>query len=601
MKSRWMSIALCGMFGLFGISRAEPPAFPGALGFGAKATGGRYGSVYHVTNLNDSGEGSFRDAVSVGNRIVVFDVSGYIRLKSAVQMASDLTIAGQTAPGEGIGLRGGKLSMGKQQNVIIRHLRVRPGSETASNKDVGINLYNARNVILDHVSIEFAPWNNIGGVSDDYKKYPVTDVTVQSSLIANPTYQQFGAHIESVNSDWSWYYNAFANTHNRNPLDKVNDVFVNNILYNFEAGYTTHTSTKFKHDIVGNYFVYGPKGKNPWYQVDKNQSIYYSGNMIDTDRDGKLSGVETKPYWYQGEGTVLEKPWSNHTTENPVYDAATAFRLVTSQSGTLPYDDVDSLVWSQIGSLGKSGTLYTTQATTGLANDGYGEILGGEAPTDSDGDGVPDFWEVAMGTNPEADDAMTIGADGYANIERYINWLALPHARVVAGDTLSVDLRNFTAGFLAVSPTYSVEASARSSVSLEADGHTARYVANKKFSGEDAFSYTVRGSDGTEYSGAVNVLVEKSNAVEEPDTSKTEEGELSLVENTARFAGGVRIRFADGTLFAPVAGFADVQIFDVGGKSVFRFSGNVPAGATALGFTRESLPKNAHAVRVRFR
>ena len=146
--------------------------------------------------------------------------------------------------------------------------------------------------------------------------------------------------------------------------------------------------------------------------MDKNQSIYYSGNMIDTDRDGKLSGVETKPYWYQGEGTVLEKPWSNHTTENPVYDAATAFRLVTSQSGTLPYDDVDSLVWSQIGSLGKSGTLYTTQATTGLANDGYGEILGGEAPTDSDGDGVPDFWEVAMGTNPEADDAMTIGADG---------------------------------------------------------------------------------------------------------------------------------------------------------------------------------------------
>lgn len=598
MKSRWMLFALCG---IFGISLAEPPAFPGALGFGAKATGGRYGSVYHVTNLNDSGEGSFRDAVSVGNRIVVFDVGGYIRLKSAVQMASDLTIAGQTAPGEGIGFRGGKLSMGKRQNIIIRHIRVRPGSETASNKDVGINLYNARNVILDHVSIEFAPWNNIGGVSDDYKKYPVTDVTVQSSLIANPTYQQFGAHIESVDSDWSWYYNAFANTHNRNPLDKVNDVFVNNILYNFEAGYTTHTSTKFKHDIVGNYFVYGPKGKNPWYQVDKNQSIYYSGNRIDTNRDGTLNGVETTPYWYQGEGTVLEKPWSNHTTENPVYDAATAFRLVTSQSGTLPYDDVDSLVWSQIGSLGKSGTLYTTQATTGLANDGYGEILGGESPTDSDGDGVPDFWEKAVGTNPEADDAMTIGADGYANIERYINWLALPHARVVAGDTLSVDLRNFTAGFLAVSPAYSVEASKRSSVSLADDGHTARYVADKKFFGEDSFAYTVRGSDGSEYSGTVGILVEKSNSADEPDTSKTEEGELSLVGNTVRFASGVRLRFADGTLFAPSTGFADVQIFDVGGKSVFRFSGNVPAGISSLGFARENLPKNAHAVRVRFR
>lgn len=97
-------------------------------------------------------------------------------------------------------------------------------------------------------------------------------------------------------------------------MDKINNVFMNNILYNFEAGYTTHTSTHFNHDIVNNYFVYGPTGKNEWFQVDKSQSIYASGNMIDTDRDGKLNGGPSSIYYYQGVGEELAKPWSELTT-----------------------------------------------------------------------------------------------------------------------------------------------------------------------------------------------------------------------------------------------------------------------------------------------
>ncbi len=600
MKKGLLAALVCGAFG---ISVAGPLAFPGALGFGANATGGRAGSVYHVTNLNDSGEGSFREAVSKGNRIVVFDVGGYIKLKSAVSMASNLTIAGQTAPGEGIGFRGGKISMGKQQNIIIRHIRVRPGSETASNKDVGINLYNARNVILDHVSIEFAPWNNIGGVSDDWQNYPVTDVTVQSSLIAYPTYQRFGAHVESVNSNWSWYYNAFASTHNRNPLDKVNDVFINNILYNFEAGYTTHTSTNFKHDIVANYFVYGPKGKNAWYQIDKNQSIYYKDNMIDTDTNGVLNGKETTPYWYQGTGTILEKPWSEHTTNNPVYSAATAFRLVTSLSGTLPYDDVDSLVWSEINSLGKKGTVFSSSSlhsSLGLSNDGYGEILAGEAPVDTDGDGMPDFWENAAGTDPSKDDAMTIGSDGYANIENYINWLAVPHVRGMAGETIEVDLREFTAGFQSVSPSYSVKA-ADADVSLAADGYTARFVSKKTASGATSFAYTVSGNDGTEYTGSVSVLLDKNPDAGEAEKEDVKEEETAFLHSgVASLESGLKIRMADGTLFAPREGFADVKIFDLRGNCVFRFARNVPAGISSLGISNGKLSKGAYAVRVRF-
>ena len=130
-------------------------------------------------------------------------------------------------------------------------------------------------------------------------------------MIADPTGQQFGAHTESVSSQMAWYRNIFANSHNRNPLAKINTVFVNNVLYNDSAGYTTHTSTNFTHDILNNYFIFGPASTgtdNTWYQVDKNQSIYYAGNLKDTNRNGTLDGAATTPYWYQGDGHGADRP-----------------------------------------------------------------------------------------------------------------------------------------------------------------------------------------------------------------------------------------------------------------------------------------------------
>jgi len=502
--------ALClTVFGVIG-ANAEPLAFPEALGFGANVTGGRGGSVYHVTNLNDDGAGSFRDAVSQGNRIVVFDVGGIINIKTAVSIKSNITIAGQTAPGEGIAIHGGKLSTGKQSNIIIRYLRIRPGENTASEKDDALNLYDAKNVIVDHCSVELAPWNNFGGSSDN-ASYRVTGVTVQNSLIANPIGQQFGAHIESVDGTWAWYYNAFVNTHNRNPLDKINDVFVNNILYNFEAGYTTHTSTHFNHDIVNNYFVYGPKGSNPWFQVDKNQSIYASGNMIDTDRDGKLNGGPSSVYYYQGVGEELAKPWSELTTSGPMLSAASAWRYVTSQSGVLPYDDIDSLIWHQVGTLGKEGALVKSVGAMGIkTNNGWGEVMAGKAATDSDKDGMPDYFEEAMGYDKSKDDAMTKESDGYVRIEKYINWLGAMHATAAGGKSLNFDLRTITHGFKDVAPTYSVSAAENGIVELAGDGYTARFAPKANFSGLASFKYTVKGNDDTEYAGRVEVLVEKS-------------------------------------------------------------------------------------------
>ncbi|MGH7950301.1 MAG: autotransporter-associated beta strand repeat-containing protein [Limisphaerales bacterium] len=504
-------------------SRAQTLAFPGALGFGANVTGGRGGTVYHVTTLADSGAGSFRDAVSHSRRIIIFDVGGYIKLNSAVSCSGDLTIAGQTAPGGGIGFYGGEISFSDRSNIICRYIRIRPGSLTTSSTDDALALADARTMIFDHCSFEFGPWNNIDAVSGDWQTTPVTEITFQNCLDADPTGQQFGAHTESVSSTMSWFYNIFANSHNRNPLSKINDVFINNVLYNCAAGYTTHTSTKFSHDIVNNYFITGPatggSSDFPWFQVDDNQSIYYSGNLFDSNSDGALNGSITTPYWYQGgTGTILSSPWSPVTTSVPTFSTAGAYRYAISAAGTLPRDQMDNLVVSQVktlgngttgtgaGTVGPDGGLYTSQSQTGLGNNGYGVINGGIPATDSDGDGMPDFWELTVGLNPYADDAMTIAADGYANIEHYLNWLADPHAQTATNTSVDVDLWNYTSGFTNASPVYSVNNASNGVVTLTG-GHVAHFAPNVNFYGLAGFQFSVLANDGSSYTNTVTVAV----------------------------------------------------------------------------------------------
>ncbi|HEU5396458.1 MAG TPA: autotransporter-associated beta strand repeat-containing protein, partial [Verrucomicrobiae bacterium] len=506
-----------------GTAAGQTLAFPGALGVGANVTGGRGGTVYHVTTLADSGTGSFRDAVSHSHRIIVFDVGGYIHLNSAVSCSGDLTIAGQTAPGGGIGFYGGEISFSSRSNVICRYLRIRPGSLTSSTTDDALALADARTMIFDHCSFEFGPWNNVDAVSSSWQTTPVTEVTFQNCLDADPIYQQFGAHTESVSSTMSWVYSIFANSHNRNPLSKIDDNFVNNVLYNCDAGYTTHTGTEFDHDLVNNYFVAGPaSGSNfPWYQVDTNQTFYYTGNLYDGNSDGTLNGSTTAPVSYQLGNAVLPSspsPLSPVTTNIPAYSAATAFRYCVSQSGALPRDQLDNLVISQVktlgngatgtgaGTAGPDGSLYTSQTQTGLGNSGYGVISGAIGPTDTDNDGMPDYWELAVGLNDQsASDATTIGASGYANIERYFNWLGDLHALTSTNTAVDVDLWQYTSGFTNVSPAYAVNNASNGVVSLT-NGHLAHFIPNTGFSGLASFQFSVTTPDSS-YTDTVAVLV----------------------------------------------------------------------------------------------
>lgn len=519
---------------------AQLPAFPGAHGFGAFATGGRGGTVYHVTTLADSGPGSFRDAVSQPGRIIVFDVSGYISLQTAVSVQSNITIAGETAPGGGIGFKGGEISFANSSNIICRYIRIRPGSQTASTNDDALSFYLATNIIVDHLSIGFAPWNNIDGVSDDWQNHPVNNITVQNSMIADPTGQQFGAHTECVNGTWSWFNNIFANSHNRNPLAKINTIFVNNLLYNCSAGYTTHTSTAFKHDIINNYFIFGPASlgtDNTWYQVDKNQSIYYSGNLKDSLNDGVLNGGPTTPYWYQGPGSILNAPWSDASTASPAMSARDAYYYNISQAGALPYDPLDRLVLSQIktlgqgtvgtaaGTAGPDGSLYTSQEQTGLDNDGYGSIAGGAPAPDTDGDGMPDYWELANGSNPAADDAMQLAADGYTLIEHYLHFLAAAHSATEKDQAVSVDLAAYTSGFSGASPVFTLSDVKEGQVSLGADGHSVTFTPSASYTGMGQFAYTVTGQDGASFSDTVRIAISGTPAIQAPS-------DLSLAAET---------------------------------------------------------------------
>src|SRR5215813_11836579 len=317
---------------LFATSSMAAPAFPGALGFAANATGGRSGSVYHVTTLSDSGPGSFRDAVGSGNRIVIFDIGGYINLSSAVLVQDNITIAGQTAPGDVIGVMGREVSFNGAHNVICRHFRFRQGDFDPDSGKSGINLLNATNIILDHVSIEFAQWNNIDAVG-------CNQITFQNSINANPIGQQFCAHTEQLGSTFAWCYNLFANAHNRQPLAKIHTIYINNVVYNYQAAYTVaNTSGDFSHDIINNYFITGPattSAGNDFYQMNANQSIYSSGNLRDGDNDGTLDGNPTTP---GGGGTVLASPWSPLTTAVPTFSPAAAFRYDISSAGAWPRD-----------------------------------------------------------------------------------------------------------------------------------------------------------------------------------------------------------------------------------------------------------------------
>lgn len=390
------------------------PSFPGAQGFGSTATGGRGGEVYHVTSLEDSGPGSLREGVSKGQRTIVFDVGGYIDLKSPLQIASDITIAGQTAPGEGIGTKNYQVGVSKAKNVIIRFMRFRQGLTPGQEKKYTFASYGAERIILDHCSIEWGRWDCIG-------MSKAKDITLQDCMIGESIDpQRFGCLCESDNV--SFIRNLWLNNQSRNPKAKGRIQYVNNVVYNWGVSGLVggHSGADHYLDMVGNYFVKGPNSNDTFVGgFTSTDKVYQKDNYADLDRDGSLNGrlAREEDFGKAPEAPVfLSAP--TLPTDYPVLPASEVWGKVLAEAGcSLVRDAHDKRLITDVASLGKAGKIIKDHAWVG----GFGSIQGGTAPQDSDGDGMPDAWEKARKLNPEKADnnGLELGG-GYTNLEHYL-------------------------------------------------------------------------------------------------------------------------------------------------------------------------------------
>jgi pectate lyase len=208
---------------------AQLPAFPGAEGFGKNATGGRNGTVYHVTNLDDTGPGSFRDAVSQPNRIVVFDVGGVIHISTRIVIYSSITVAGQTAPGEGITVYGNGVALNDHSgNSIIRYIRIRMGKNGDSGKDA-IGISEGTDYMFDHVSVS---WGRDG--TFDINGSGIDNISIQDCIIAqgiNNENHSTGGLMQS--GKFSIIRTLWIDNKTRNPKGRGSHDFINSVIYNW--------------------------------------------------------------------------------------------------------------------------------------------------------------------------------------------------------------------------------------------------------------------------------------------------------------------------------------------------------------------------------
>jgi pectin methylesterase-like acyl-CoA thioesterase len=451
-------------------------AFPGAEGGGRFAIGGRGGTVYEVTTLADSGPGSLRDGISQPNRTIVFRVSGVINLQSRLAInKNNITIAGQTAPGDGICLKGYCVNI-QASNIIVRYIRCR-FSDANNVDDDAMNSFNGlyENIIVDHCSMSWS-------IDETATFYGIKNFTLQWCIIAESLYRSkhdkgdhgYGGIWGGANA--SFHHNLVAHHTARTPrfggartgytpypTEEMVD-FRNNVIYNWGAINSVYGGEGGRTNMVNNYYKPGPATPGS-LTVSSNSNkrnrilnytsfantntdttwggkFYITGNVVDgypdITADNWTKGVQKDGYAKADALLATARvntpyPFSMSRTQT----AADAYKSVLDSAGAiLPRRDaIDARIVRETstGTATYEGAAYKAQTGTGITHpsgiidsqDDTGGFIpygGNTPPVDSDKDGMADAWELANGLSPtNAADRNTVAANGYTNLENYLN------------------------------------------------------------------------------------------------------------------------------------------------------------------------------------
>ncbi|MDR6881854.1 Ig-like domain-containing protein [Bacillus sp. 3255] len=518
MKKKLILAVMCAVVGLSSLpmegavqaeGAAAPstiPSFPGSEGGGMYTSGGRGYDVYEVTNLNDSGPGSLRDAISADNRMVVFRVSGTIQLASSLSFANrkNITVAGQTAPGDGICIAGYNTDVSNAYNIIIRYLRFRPGAANIASEPDSLGGRGSNYVMVDHVS---AGWST----DESLSFYENNNMTIQWSLISESL--TLSGHYKGKHGYggiWggnatSFHHNLFS-THTSRMARVGNGTtpgivtIANNVIYNWGFNNMYGGTAGLSTNVINNYYKPGPstfssvKGRivNP-----SDGEFHVKGNFMvgnPTASADNSKGIQDQSATAQISSTPFTD--SGYTLLQ-VEDAQVAYEKVIRQVGAIlpKRDAVDARVIQDV--IGGTGRIINREYEVG----GYPELKTGAVPADTDHDGMPDAWEDAHSLNKnDASDGKAITASGYSHLEVYLNSLtdlnSLQDNPVVKVTT----------------PTYNARYAEGSSMEIDveatdADGITkVEFYKNDEKIGEDAeapYRYTLdQAAAGTYYISA---------------------------------------------------------------------------------------------------
>lgn len=564
-------------------------AFPDAEGYGRFARGGRGGKVVAVTNLNDSGPGSLREAVTndIGPRTIVFNTSGIIQLDSRlVSNQPYVTIAGQTAPGKGICIR--KAPFGITGNdAIVQNVRVRLGGGATFD---GMGLTGADNSIIDHCSISWT-------IDEAFSSRSGKNITLQRTLISEALnaagHQNYPAGTEhgyaaTIGGDiGSFHHNLLAHCYGRNwslggGLDGSGAYagrmdITNNVVYNWGSR-TTDGGTK-EVNFVNNYYKPGAGSKIfVAFSADNEntgtgmQQCYFNGNVMPGYFDENNQTIGRRSTYKNGATNTYDNfvgtPFfpSYVTTQS----AKNAYKIVLSDVGCIQpeFDDHDQRIITETlngtytyrGSVTNKPGFPDNESDVG-GYESYPEITR-DANWDTDQDGLPNWWETIIGTNTNSgtDDFSDANADadldGYTNLDKYLQWMSLPHYDSPAGNKISINIQKLSRGFTS-GVSYSLSNIVNGNTTLNSDVVEFTPTA----AGLCSFDFSVTDNEGGTMTRKVNIVSGYSSnlSVEKPNKENTS-FKVWPVPNNGSFSVMIENDGSD----------AELKIFDVLGKEVIK-------------------------------